>query len=243
MFQRQLIFFPDRSSPAFAPAKALGFEQVSIQTKDGLQLNAWYHPAGKGYTTVVHFHGNAGNIGVRLYLAKHLTDMGYGIFLVDYRGYGGNSGSPSEQGFYLDAEAALAFLKARQISKEKLVIFGESIGTGVAVEMAKRQIACSLILQSPFRSLPALVRYHHPWLLVPPSDKFNSIAKIGEITTPLLIIHGNNDNIVPFDHAEALYERAAGPKQLISYPNGTHLNLWTPDFFTQIDRFIQKHCP
>lgn len=242
LFQRQLIYFPDRSEPAFAPAKALGFEQVTLRTQDGLALNAWYHPATENHPTLIHFHGNAGNIGVRLYLAKYLVKMGYGILLFDYRGYGGNDGRPSEHGFYQDGESAVAFLKSKQLPENKMVFIGESIGSGVAVEIAKRHDGCSLILQSPFKSLPAIVRHHHPWLLIPPADRFNSIAKIADISTPVLILHGDLDTIVPFSHAEALYEKAKGPKQMIKYPYGNHVNLWTQDFFTQIDRFLQTHC-
>ncbi|WP_367606145.1 alpha/beta hydrolase [Legionella sp. W05-934-2] len=242
LFQRQLIYFPDRNRPLFAPAKALGFDQVTLQTQDNLTLNAWYHPAKANYPTIVHFHGNAGNIGVRLYLAQQLNRLGYGMLLVDYRGYGGNPGSPSEKGLYLDGEAAMAFLASKQIPQIKQVIFGESLGTGIAIEMAKRHTVCSLILQSPFLSLPAIARYHYPWLVIPPRDKFDSASKISTVATPLLVIHGNKDTIVPFEQGKSLFDKAQGPKQLVSYPFGTHLNLWTPDFFSQIDQFLQAHC-
>lgn len=219
-------------------------QQVTLITQDKLILNAWYKSANSNKPTVIIFHGNAGHIGTRMPLAHILTQKGFGVLLLEYRGYGGNPGKPSEKGLYLDAEAAMDFLKNELVQPHQVVLFGESLGTGVATEMAARYPhSCALILQSPYTSLAALRQYHYPWLPIKPWDKFDSIKRIPEIHIPLLVVHGLIDKVVPFEQGKTLYTVANEPKQWLLLPNSGHHSLWKSTLYQEtLSSFISNNC-
>jgi fermentation-respiration switch protein FrsA (DUF1100 family) len=242
-FQRQLIYHPTNEKPRPEDFGAQGMEVVTLVTKDHLKLNAWYEPAKKNYPTVLFLHGNAGNIGYRMPIAKQLINAGFGVLLLDYRGYGGNPGSPNEQGLYMDGEAALHFLDTRGIAATRLVIYGESLGTGVATQLATEHASCAVVLQSPFTSLADAARYHYPWIPLKPWDKYNSLARIQQIHSPLLVLHGTIDNTVPYNEGLTLFQAALQPKKMISYLGYDHHNLWgEANFYNNTIQFIQHYC-
>ncbi len=243
VFQRKLIYIPDKGKPSFVLAKQYGLNEVFLQTNDGLDLLAWYKKAKEGKATIIHFHGNAGNIAYRLPIAKYFIDNGFGILLVEYRGYGGNLGHPSEQGLYKDGQSAIAFLQAQHIPLSSTVLYGESLGTGVAVAMSVHYPACALILQSPYTSMFELAKSHYPWVLVKPWDRYNSLEKIGAISTPVLILHGKMDEIVPYHQAQQLFSAVNAPKQFVLYPERGHNDLWHQDFYQKVILFVEQHCP
>jgi fermentation-respiration switch protein FrsA (DUF1100 family) len=224
-FQRKLQYFPDPSGvPLPHDPKYSGIETVNLATTDGLSLYGWYWP-GRLTATLVMFHGNAGHRGHRLDWIEDLHRLGYGVFALDYRGYGGSEGSPSEEGFYRDGEATLRWLEKQGI--RDLVYFGESLGCGVAVEMAERHPPLALILQSGFSSALDVARNAYPYLPVRllMKDRFDSKQKIAKILCPILFIHGERDSIVPLKLGRALYEAANEPKTWFPIPEADHNDL------------------
>lgn len=241
--QRTLIYAPSKITPQKQAFQAEDMHVIQLTTHDGLTLHSWYKPAKHNKPTILVFHGNAGHIGTRMPLARHLIKQGFGILLLEYRGYGGNPGKPTEQGLYLDALAAMEFLNQKHVPAQKIVLYGESLGTGVATYVAtKYPRACALILQSPYTTMADLGRYHYPWIPIEPWDKFDSIGRIHAVHMPVLALHGTNDAVVPYAQGIALFSAANQPKQWVSLPDRSHNNLWTPDFLSTINQFINSHC-
>ena len=153
LFQRHLLYFPDRTRPELGELSALGFREVKVTTADGLSLLSWYLPPREGRPVIVYFHGNGGHIGYRATRLRRFAHDGYGVLMLEYRGYGGNPGAPSEAGFYADAAAGLDFLARDGIIPNRLVLYGESLGSGVAVYLAAQREIGALILEASFTSV------------------------------------------------------------------------------------------
>ena len=187
-----------------------GFAEVQLQTEDGLALRAFYRAATEGQKTVVYFHGNGGSLVGASVSNAALVDRGLGALLVEYRGYGGNPGKPSEVGLYKDGEAAMAWLTEQGIAPAQTVIIGNSIGGGVATEMAVRHDPAALILVSPFTSLPDAAASNLWWLparsLV--RDQYRNAEKIAALELPVLVQHGTADNLIPDMQGQRLAARA-----------------------------------
>ena len=221
--QRRLIYFPTGGTPR-APAE--GVEDVALRTEDGLTLAGWFlrGPASPGVTVLV-CNGNAGNRAHRLPFAQALTRIGASVLLFDYRGFGGNPGSPSHVGLSRDARAARAYLATRRdVDQSKIVYFGESLGAAVAAELAVMQTPAALILRSPFTSLVDVGRHHYRflpvrWIL---RDRFSTIDAVNRVRVPTLVIGGSRDTIVPIDQSQRVFDAAAGPKNLIIVPGADH---------------------
>ena len=218
--ERQLIYFPSAELPTAAQVGLPGAESVALATDDGLALGGWFVAAAlpsMGVTALV-FNGNGSNRSTRAPLAARLAARGISTLLFDYRGYGGNPGSPSEEGLALDARAARGYLASRpDVDQDRVVYYGESLGSGVAVALALEQPPFALVLRSPFTSLVDLGRYHYPLLPVASMlrDRFLSIDRIGSVQSPVLVIAGDCDTIVPLSQSERLYDAAPFPKQLL----------------------------
>ncbi|WP_133139958.1 alpha/beta hydrolase [Legionella genomosp. 1] len=241
-YQRKLIYFPAKLMPSPASFQAKDMQVVLLRTSDGLTLQSWYKAAKSGQATVLFLHGNGGHIGMRMPMARQWINHGFGVLLLEYRGYSGNPGFPSEEGFYQDAEAARAFLRQQGVTDEHLVIYGESLGTGVATYLSANHGACAVILQSPFTSLSAIARYHYPLILISPWDKYDSLSRIQDIKSPLLILHGDQDGIVPYTQGVELFEAAKEPKEFVRVPNRGHNDLWGQAFYQKVIQFIQQNC-
>jgi fermentation-respiration switch protein FrsA (DUF1100 family) len=227
--QRSLIYLPDSRAPdpALLPP---GGEAVQIETDDGLALDGWFLPAAgrnpEPGPAVVVFNGNAGNRGDRVPLGLALSDSGLHVLLVDYRGYGGNPGSPSETGLLADARAAAALLATRpEVDLERIVYFGESLGGAVAVALAVERRPAALILRSPFSSLASMGRRHYPYLpMWDPLlwDRFESRGAVARLDAPLLVIVGSADGIVPPEESRAVYDAAPEPKSWVVIEGAHH---------------------
>ncbi|MBL1148506.1 MAG: alpha/beta hydrolase [Proteobacteria bacterium] len=233
------MYSPATSAPAL-PAHAIdGIRAVTLTTKDNLALLAWYIPPQDNKPVLVFFHGNAGHLGYRAGKAQTLQRAaGTGMLMLSYRGYAGNPGKPTEQGFYKDGRAAMHFLQDElHIPPEKIFIYGESIGTGVAVQMATEFKAAGLILEAPFTGAASVAK--SIYFMIPIDlllkDRYDNIDKIGHLDMPLLIIHGTDDNIVPQTEGGRLYNAAPQPKAFASIDGGGHNNLWD---FTQTPAVI-----
>jgi len=225
--QRSFIYFPDSEVPALSDVGLPRAEIVAFETEDELRLEAWFVPAREPSMnrTIVMFNGNAGNRGDRAGLAARFAEHGFSTLLVDYRGYGGNPGLPSERGLERDARGALEYLKSRpDVDLSRVAYFGESIGAAVAIRLAMDFQPAALILRSPFSSLTELGQRHYPFLPVRwfLKDRYPSIERIGAISSPVLVIAGSDDRIVPRDDSEALYEAAREPKRLVIIEGADH---------------------
>lgn len=226
VFQRRLIYLPTQALTDIAVVLPSA-EEVTFPTEDGLTLAAWLLPAARdpNGATVIVFNGNAGNRSDRVPFARALADHGYSVLLVDYRGYGGNPGSPTEDSLLADGRAAVAYLVARpDIDAGLLVYFGESLGAAVAIGVAKQRPPAALVLRSPFASLPDIGAVHYPflptWLLM--WDRFPNVERIAGIDVPLLIVAGSADSIVPADQSRLVYEAAAQPKKFVMIEGANH---------------------
>jgi uncharacterized protein len=227
LFQRQLLYRPGETRPGLGDLALLGVREVVLTTQDGLSLLSWYLPPGDGRPVIVYFHGNGGHIGYRAERLRRLAREGYGVLLVEYRGYAGNPGSPCEAGLYADAEAALDFLAGERIPASALVLWGESLGSGVAVHLAARKAVAGVILEAPFISVVAAAQHHYRFLpaFMLVRDRFDSLSCIGRIRAPLLVLHGERDMIVPVRHGRALLAAAPEPKEGWFAPWAGHENL------------------
>jgi fermentation-respiration switch protein FrsA (DUF1100 family) len=198
---------------------------VKIATADGLDLLAWYHsPPNRTAPLIVLFHGNGGTIEIRAAKARTYISAGFGVLLPEYRGYGGNPGSPSEAGLYADGRAALAFASAQGIAPDHWVLLGESLGTGVAVQMATEQRVAALVLEAPYSSIADVAQSHFPllpvWWLI--RDRFDSAEKIARVAVPLFVIHGERDGTIPVRFGRALFAAASEPKEAMWLPDAGH---------------------
>jgi len=225
--QDRLVYFPQvgRGNPATPAAAGLRFEDLRLKTEDGETLAAWWVPApvDKARGAVLLLHGNAGSIADRIYYLPHFTAMGYGVLLVDYRGYGVSSGTPSEQGTYLDAQAAWRWLTGeRGIKPGAIVVVGESLGGAVAAELAARVQPQALILASTFTSVLDLGSEIYPWLPVRLISRYryDTLAQLRNYRGPVLIAHSRDDEIVPFAHGERLFAAAPGHKSMLEMRGG-----------------------
>jgi len=200
-----------------------------------------------GSKTIVYFHGNGGHIGYRGGKVRPYLDAGYGMLLVSYRGYGGNPGSPTEDGLYADGHAAMAFLAEQGVAPGQTVVYGESLGTGVAVQIALDQARAgtpveAVVLEAPFTSTVDAGSNHYPWLPVRwlMKDRFDSLSKIAGIQAPLLIIHGGRDRVVPFRQGKALYAEAVAPKESLWIPDADHNDLEAYCANEKVLEFIER---
>jgi fermentation-respiration switch protein FrsA (DUF1100 family) len=225
--QRSMIYHPNPTKPDPAAWGVPDMSAVSLKTTDGLSLLAWWKPPEGNRPVILYFHGNGGHIGFRGNKVRGFLDRGYGVLLVAWRGYSGNQGNPSEAGLYKDGEAALRFL-GEQGAEKKIILYGESLGSGVAVEYASRGHGLALVLEAPFTSLvdAAASRYKKfpvRWLL---KDRFDSYSKIGKVSIPLLIVHGEQDRVLPISFGRALLNKANEPKRGVFIREAGHNNIY-----------------
>lgn len=230
LFQRRLIYLPSAGKVPPAAELLHGGEDVTFETADGLRLKGWFVPAGAGHSraTVLVLNGNAGNRMARVPLAAELSRAGLSVLLVDYRGYGGNPGHPSERGLVADARAARAYLATRDdVDPARLVYFGESLGAAVAVQLAVEQPPMALVLRSPFVSLAEVGRIHYPFLPVGLllRDSYASIEQVGGLRCPVLVVAGAADEIVPWQQSRRLAAEIPEPKRFVLIPGADHNSL------------------
>jgi fermentation-respiration switch protein FrsA (DUF1100 family) len=224
-FQSQLVFVPEAGREIIATPAQLGmpYEDIKLNTDDGISLHGWYVPVAQPRGTVLFLHGNGGNISHRLDSVLMLHRLGYSTLIFDYRGYGNNGGTPTEEGTYRDADAAWRYLvEQRHIPSCGIVLFGESMGAAIAAELATREKPAALVISSGFTSVPDMAQHLYPylparWLAVIHYDTREYLHKV---TAPVLIAHSPQDDIVPFEQGQALYAAANPPKQFLELAGG-----------------------
>ena len=220
--EQHSIFFPMKEMTVTPAAAGLTYEDIYFRTGDGKLLNAWHIPAKEAAFTVILCHGNAGNISHRIEKASILRDLGLNVFLFDYRGYGKSEGTPSEAGLYKDAEAAYRHVTSEMnIPPDNIILYGESIGSPVAIHLAARVEVRGLITEESFTSIMDMAAMAYPF--IPPaifSSRFDAVAGIKDVKCPKLIMHSVNDEIVPYRMGEELFAAAAPPKTFLKLTGG-----------------------
>ena len=222
VFQRKFIYFPSKVRPTLGGFSEI-YTEIQTQTKDQLMLTHWYAKQGRPYIVVL--HGNAGNITNRAYRFQFLIDKGYSVLLVSYRGYGANPGQPTESDLISDSSLVLEWLlKQEGISSKDVVLFGESLGSGVAIALAAQYPVKGLIFDGAHSSIAEVGQSAYPfipvrWLL---KDKWNSLSRIQKVKAPTLFIHSKKDSIVPFRYAQKLFQAANEPKKHIWLEHSGH---------------------
>ncbi len=245
-FEHRQVYFPSKTFRGNADLLGQPWEEVSVQATDATRINAWFFPANTNSTraswVVLLCHGNAGNIGDRLGLYSILLETGVSVLAFDYRGYGRSAGRPSEDGTYLDAEAAYQWLRQKGYAELHIIALGESLGGAVAAELALRAPLGGLILQSTFTSIPDIGAELFPWLPVRriSTIRYDTLAKLPRLRLPLLVMHGPADSIVGFHHGQKLFAAANEPKMFCEL-SGDHNDSLLADsngFREALNRFL-----
>ncbi len=242
--QTKYIFFPEKldSNYTFENQDNIT-EEVFIKTTDNETINGLFFKANSE-KVILYFHGNAGSLKSWQYIYTELKPLGYNILIIDYRGYGKSTGKISEKGLYTDAQSAYNYLINKGFKESNIVIFGRSIGTGVAVDLAKNNPTIhSLILETPYLSLKSLANEYVSFLL--PSlwlnYKFDNKMKINDIKAPILILHGTADEVIPYNQGKSLFDERKSNKQMMTFPDGKHNNLSTfPNYISSLKEFLAK---
>ena len=245
--QRRMLYAPDRARPSPEDHGAPDMRQVRLATNDGLDLTAWYRPPADRLAdagaVVIYFHGNNEHLGTRAEKIRPFLDAGYGGLLMSYRGYAGNPGRPTEAGLYADGRAALDFVRAEGFEAARTVIYGESLGSGVAVQMAQETPPAALILEAPFSSVVDVAARRFPIFPVRMlmRDRFESIVKIGDVAAPVLVLHGELDRTVPVHLGRRVLEAAGEPKEGKFYPQAAHRDLHEHGAADVALDFVRRH--
>jgi hypothetical protein len=213
-YQRNLLYHPNENN--YSEDKiSVDIENVRIKTSDNIELLGWYHEKNlKDFKTLIFFHGNAGSLENRIHKLNHFRDMNINFLIIAWRGFSGNNGNPSEQGLYEDGKSAIDWLIKKGVSEKNLILYGESLGTGVATHLAQNKNFAGVILETPFTSMIDAAKKFYPYIPVKLllKDKFENYKKIKNINSPILIMHGEADQLVPFSMGEKIYEIANEPK-------------------------------
>ena len=238
--QRSLMYHPSENN--YLDENQLNHKVEKIKIASDNDLNSWYYKKNEKFKTLLFFHGNAGSLENRIYKLNDLSKLDLNYLIVAYRGFSGNKGSPSEQGLYKDARAAKYWLNLNNISDQNIIVYGESLGTAVAIDLAKDHKFAGIILESPFTSMLKLSRKYYPWaptgLLL--KDKYESDKKINKVFSPILILHGRKDNIVPFEMGEALFKQANKPKYNYFIDNDDHMMDFNEALVNSINQFVKS---
>lgn len=226
--QRRLIYFPDTQRISPASVNLPDVEERALRTADGETVLVWYGRAKPGYPTLLYFHGNAGSFEFRQERIRRYMARGVGMFMMTYRGYGGSSGTPSERANVADALLAYDTLVAEGVAPADIIVYGESLGTGVAVQLAAQKRVGGLILDAPYTSLVDVAAQVYPylpsrWLM---TDRYETLRYIGKVHTPLLVMQGERDEVVPIAMGRAVFAAANEPKTLKTFPEAGHSDHW-----------------
>tara|TARA_Y100000590_G_scaffold301426_1_gene339835 strand:- start:467 stop:1291 length:825 start_codon:yes stop_codon:yes gene_type:complete len=244
LFQRKLLYHPYASSDFSQEASGLGlnhkFEKIKIQVDEDINLNGWFHFKSKEKKTILFLHGNAGNLDNRIYKLNYLGNLDINFLIISWRGYSLSNGKPTEDGLYEDAKTAVNFLLNKGVLEKNIILYGESLGTAVAIEVGQNKNFAGIILEAPFTSMVELGQKYYPFfpvrLLL--KDKYESKKKITNLKSPLLIIHGKKDKIVPFYMGEKIFEMANNPKFKYFTDHDDHMVNFDEKLINQIDLFI-----
>ncbi len=239
-FQRRILFVPDPNRVLPSQIGLSEAEVVTTRTADGMVLEGWWLPPSPGQPVVLYLQGNGGSIAGRADKALQLQGRGYGVLLAGYRGYGGNPGAPSEEGLISDGAAWLDLLAGMEIPQERTILYGESLGTGVAVALAQDREPAAVVLEAPFASVRSLAERRYwfvpvRWLI---RDPFDSLARIPAVRSPVLVVHGSEDGLIPLEDGRRIYEAATAIKDMVIIEGGGHSDLMDHGALDAVDSFL-----
>jgi fermentation-respiration switch protein FrsA (DUF1100 family) len=244
LLQRRILFLPEKHILPPAEYGLEGFEESIGVASDGYDIQLWYKKAEAGMPTILYFHGNAANLANRAGTFKSFTDKGFGILALGYRGYGKSTGTPTERGLYRDARAAITYLQFEfGVPMNQIILYGESLGSGVAVHMAKEYRPAGVVLEAPYTSVAnraAEIYFFIPvHLLI--KDKFDSLSKIANIRSPVLVIHGEKDATIPTSHGRAILAAAPEPKKGVFFAEKGHNDFDRDAISAHVLDFAKEH--
>ena len=239
--QRNLLYHPfennyNTDEPNFS------YEEIFIPTTNGNNLKAWFHKKDLyNKKTLIFFHGNAGDLGNRIYKLNLIKDFDINFLIVAYRGFSGNEGNPTEEGLYQDARDTLNWLNKKDVEDRQIIIYGESLGTGVSTEIAQNKKFAGIILESPFTSMVEAGKHYYFYLPVSflLKDRFETIKKLKNISSPILVMHGKKDKIVPFDMGKKVFEKANEPKFSYFPDNDDHMMEYNEELLETLSNFFK----
>lgn len=245
IYQRKLMYHPNVEINAPQYYGLSKMEDVNILSRDGTQIQIWSHKPKEGFPTVVYFHGNAGNLSDRSAKFGAMVEAGFGVVALSYRSFGKSAGEISEQGLYEDARAAIDYaINAKGMSSANLIYFGESLGSGVAVQMATERAPGLLMLEAAYTSVEtrsAELFYYILGVRYLVRDKYDSLSKIGKVRAPLVMIHGTLDPTIPIRHGRKLFEAANEPKTLVVYPEVHHTDFTNEQIVSPLLNAARKY--
>ena len=241
--QRNLLYHPGDNNYLDDKIQ-FSYKEVFIEVDQDIKLKSWLIEKDlKKYKTLVFFHGNAGNLFNRVHKLNELNKLDINILIISWRGFSGNSGKPTEKNLYQDAQKSIEWLNNKGIKNEEIILYGESLGTGVAVELGQKNIFNSIILESPFTSMAKTAKIYYPYLPVNLllKDKYDSINKIHKITKPILIMHGVKDDLVPYIMSVELFNKANKPKYSFFPKDDNHMMDFNDELLDKIRLFIKQN--
>jgi len=242
VFQRHLQYHPMGKISKISSYNLDGFSEKILTTSDNVKILSWYKPALNKAKLIIYFHGNAGNLGDRVNKFKEFSKSGFGVLAISYRGYSGSEGTPTEAGIINDGETAIKFALAENYNFEDLIFFGESLGSGVAVQLASRYNPYAVILESPYSSVASVGQKTY-WF-VPVAlllqDKFESIKFAPKISAPVLIFHGTADKVVSYKEGKILFNAINSQKELITVEGAGHLGFSNEFIVSEMEKFFKK---
>ncbi len=240
IFQRNLLYHPKENN-YFGDQLIVPIEKVKIKTKDNIELLSWYHNKDIiKYKTILFLHGNAGSLENRIHKINHFMNMNINFLLISWRGFSGNKGKPTEKGLYEDARSAIEWLKEKGINENNIIIYGESLGTGITTEISQNKNFAGVVLESPFTSMVDTGKDKYQYLPVRflLKDKYESDKKIKNIRSPILVMHGKVDKIVPFYMGKKMYELANEPKYFYFSEYDNHMMEYNENLLKALKDFI-----
>lgn len=241
--QRSLLYHPENKGLTPEAVGLAGVQVNRLSTSDGERIVTWYSAPKPGWPVIMYFHGNAGEVGDRAKRFRHFTTRDFGVLFVSYRGFGGSTGEISEDGLISDAVSAYEWLIRRGVSPRQIALIGESLGTGVAVQLAVRHPVGAVALEAPYTSTADVAAAIYWWLPVRllMLDQFRSLDRIGAVKAPLLVIHGAADSLIPVEYGKTLFAAANEPKQLVIVARAGHEIIFEEETWDRELAFFQSH--
>jgi len=241
-YQRKLLYHPNFSNHVTGDGLIHSIEKINIKTEDNIDLKGWFHLKDLKKKTILFFHGNAGTLDNRIYKLNFLGNLDINFLIIAWRGYSGSSGKPTELGLYQDAKSAVNWLNLKGIAEKNIILYGESLGTSVAIEIGQNKNFAGIILEAPFTSMVDTGKKYYPFFPVKLllKDKYESKNKIKNIKFPILVMHGKKDKIIPFYMGEAIYNLANKPKFKYFSDNDDHMMDFDENLVNEISSFLKS---
>ena len=241
IFQRTFMYHPNVKNTDTTAIK-FDYKEVHINSENNIKLKSWFKYTNSNKKTILFFHGNAGELGARVYKLNKFHDLDLNFLIISWRGFSGNKGKPTEQGLYKDAKSAVSWLEEKGIKKKDIILYGESLGTGIAVELATIDQFSGIILESPYTSMIDMGKRFYPFLPISilQKDKYNSLKKLNMIKSPILVLHGKADTLVPFYMGKKIYDAANEPKYYYFPDFDNHMMTYDQNMLKILSDFVNE---